>query len=611
LARVFFEHCLLRELTPILDREMPEPTRLAFFIQEYVNRLGQLTGETGIVGLEFVIEQLLGLALKADYGDEMGRRKMQQLLRQCIPLPLSDSIIRLMIEVLRVLLPQESEFSDILLDSISDVHDSIEEDEPDEAEASFHSACSVASSETHADASNATLNGLDRDSTPAPSPLPRTTQLSFGDSSNLSRSELKSKEVLVNLKCLHIAQCMLENVQGNLCANSQLVTLLHSLIIPAVRSHDAPIRERGLHCLGLCCLLDGDLSDENLPLFMHCFENGHEELQIEALHIVCDILMSHGVSAIASLNGDGGSGYGAKKITKVFQQGLASEVDSVQAEACTAICKLVLAGLLKGGDILRVLLLCFYDIDLDPGSPVKQILSYFLPVYGLSRAENRVEMQAVVVPVLRKLILLYEDCDIQGLPTLTQICSQLAEWTDGRRSFSAKNGGSDDSKAHALLAISLLQRLAEAPREEKKLLCSMLNKLHVSPLTDPALLRSICDEGSDLKVVDPVARNALQKFLKAAADLLEDYETLLAETGTPAVVPVGDGAREDLNFNDGRRTGDTPRSGGSQASLDSIREQTTSKGDSTSTPGVGEEARGRDEEQLDEDSDSVSSDSDD
>lgn len=35
-----------------------------------------------------------------------------------------------------------------------------------------------------------------------------------------------------------------------------LVTMLNNLVVPAVRSHEAPIRERGLECLGLCCLLD-------------------------------------------------------------------------------------------------------------------------------------------------------------------------------------------------------------------------------------------------------------------------------------------------------------------------------------------------------------------
>src|SRR5690606_40537142 len=63
-------------------------------------------------------------------------------------------------------------------------------------------------------------------------------------------------ELSIHLKCLFIAQCMLENVQGELMQNTHLVTMLNGLVVPAVRSHDASIREIGLRCLGLSCLLD-------------------------------------------------------------------------------------------------------------------------------------------------------------------------------------------------------------------------------------------------------------------------------------------------------------------------------------------------------------------
>jgi condensin complex subunit 3 len=79
------------------------------------------------------------------------------------------------------------------------------------------------------------------------------------DDKPFNKEEAKAKvlrEIVVNMKCLHIALCMLQNVEGNLQANMNLVTMLNNLVVPAVRSHEAPIRERGLECLGLCCLLD-------------------------------------------------------------------------------------------------------------------------------------------------------------------------------------------------------------------------------------------------------------------------------------------------------------------------------------------------------------------
>ncbi|KAK9248714.1 nuclear condensing complex subunit [Lipomyces tetrasporus] len=49
---------------------------------------------------------------------------------------------------------------------------------------------------------------------------------------------------------------MLENLEGALKNNLTLMSMLEDLIIPSIRSHEAPVRERGLRCLGLCCLLD-------------------------------------------------------------------------------------------------------------------------------------------------------------------------------------------------------------------------------------------------------------------------------------------------------------------------------------------------------------------
>jgi len=67
--------------------------------------------------------------------------------------------------------------------------------------------------------------------------------------------ERQTREVLVHSKCLHIAQCTLENVHCDLESNSHLTSILNTLIIPAVQAHQAILRERGVICLGLAALL--------------------------------------------------------------------------------------------------------------------------------------------------------------------------------------------------------------------------------------------------------------------------------------------------------------------------------------------------------------------
>ena len=250
LARSFNDYCRQqhdRKHESLVEEKMPEVTALAFFIQKYTNHLveclqrnhgsyeGDEEGDT--VEQEFIIEQLLHIAKTLDYSDEVGRRKMFALLRETLAIAeLPDEITKLCVDVLRDVCGMEAagerEFCGIVLEAVAEVHDAIAVDEPgaDTKDESYHSAHSEIS-----------------DSAP----------VNAGVSQSADDDEAKAvKEIMINMKCLHIAQCMLQNIEGHLQQNVHLVTMLNNLVIPAVRSHEAPIRERGLLCLGLCCLLD-------------------------------------------------------------------------------------------------------------------------------------------------------------------------------------------------------------------------------------------------------------------------------------------------------------------------------------------------------------------
>ena len=250
LARSFNDYCRQHphgKHGNLVEDKMPEVTKLAFFLQIYTNKLveclrpfqgrygkddGEDTGEQ-----EFIIEQLLHIAKSLDYSDEVGRRKMFALLRETLAIAeLPDEITKLSVEVLRnicgIEAAGEREFCGVVLEAVAEIHDAIAADEPvaDDEDESFHSARSEIS---HRMPTNA-----------------KTSRSAEGD-------ETKAiEEIVINMKCLHIAQCMLQNVDGNLQQSVNLVTMLNNLVVPAVRSHEAPIRERGLLCLGLCCLLD-------------------------------------------------------------------------------------------------------------------------------------------------------------------------------------------------------------------------------------------------------------------------------------------------------------------------------------------------------------------
>ena len=253
MARSFNDFCRQRDEgknESLMEEKMPEVTEIAFFLQRHMNGLVDILknsaeneGQEDPVEQEFIVEQLLQIAKTADYRDEVGRRKMFSLLRETLAIAeLPDDITKQVVDVLReVCGPDaagERELCSIVLEAVAEVHDTISMDEPmrENQDESFHSARSEIS-----------------DTTPTKNNEVRMVQEKDVTEEDENRA---IREIMVNMKCLHIAQCMLQNVEGNLQQNLHLVTTLNSLVVPAVRSHEAPIRERGLLCLGLCCLLD-------------------------------------------------------------------------------------------------------------------------------------------------------------------------------------------------------------------------------------------------------------------------------------------------------------------------------------------------------------------
>ena len=293
MARTFISFCQSDPDQGIkAEDKMPEVTRVGFYIQKYLNALLEAIRsnneeggtEEDLADQEFIVEQLLHIAHQLDYTDEIGRRKMFTLLRNAISVAeLPEEITRLAVEALRLVCNSdaagEREFTSVVLEAVAEVHDTIlppTEDLPENDDDSFVSARSEVS-----------------DQSPSAPKRKKGPQLSPEE-----EEQRAVKEIMVNMKCLHIAQCMLQNVTGNLQSNVHLESMLNNLVIPAVRSYEIPVRERGVLCLGLCCMLEPKLAEENTPVFIHCLNRGNEGLQAMAVQILCDVLLSRRPSKV-------------------------------------------------------------------------------------------------------------------------------------------------------------------------------------------------------------------------------------------------------------------------------------------------------------------------
>ncbi|KAF2153187.1 ARM repeat-containing protein [Myriangium duriaei CBS 260.36] len=576
-ARTFNEFCRdtsktkdAREsskLMDMLEQKMPEVTRFGFLLEMEIKKLvevvkaaasggpdgdGDEEAEEESVSREFVVEQMLTMAATFDYSDEVGRRKMFGLLRDAIAMPeLPEEATRLVAEVLRLVCGDDSqgkgerEFCGVILEAIAEVHDTImgddEKKDEEDGDESFHSARSELSS-----GSGRTKKKPAKDA---------DGDMSMDDEVDEDKA---IREIMVNMKCLHIAQCMLQNVQCDLEENAHLVTMLNNLVVPAVRSQEAPIRERGLVCLGLCCLLGKNLAQENLSLFLHCFAKGHPELQTIALQIITDILTTHpsllapapSASEIdatsASVAGQAVSPL-LKPVLKAFSKALKSESPEVQSTGATALSKLMLSQLITDADILKQLVITFFDPETSANAGLRQALSYFLPVYCHSRYENAARMVQVSAGVINRLGTLREafvedeDAMEDEMVTTGFVGGLLVDWTDPRKIISPKEQGYlagkevedkvEDGQAstHMLMAEAVLERMVtgQTSKDERKALFSMLNKLHLtSSNQNPELIRTVLEliaEATETRLAtDATSRNVLTKLQTTLLKLIHD-----------------------------------------------------------------------------------------
>lgn len=485
-------------LLSLLEEKLPEVTKFAFYLERCANTLvdslktleahAQESSESEeqdpdpdrdaaaaaavaeeeelILEHEFITEQLLHVAHRLDFSDEIGRRKMFALLREMLAVPeLPDGIRKLVVEGLKATTGDdaagERDFCGVVVETIAELHDALNpavegEGEGDRSaldgeEESFHSAHSALSAQQPSESNRSASNRKPSTTTP-PDPM---------------------RILLLNLACLSIAQTTLTLLLHPPASNAHLSSLQQTLILPAVRSYDAPVREQGLICLGLCCLLDQPLARENLPLFQHCFLKGSEALQCRALEVLTDVLLAWQVGGGAGTTGTGlfasepdlagGGGAAAERqlvaeepagpserdLLKLYAKALRSaEKPTLQATAATSLAKLLLAQAIPSSSSptfnttnnpasthsdpptataaasasedavssLLHLLLKTYFLPSTPSNPaLLQCLSYLLPVYAHSSATNQARLAAVGVPVLKALWAMREERDLDAV----------------------------------------------------------------------------------------------------------------------------------------------------------------------------------------------------
>ncbi|KAF7365576.1 hypothetical protein MVEN_00431000 [Mycena venus] len=583
LARAFVEHSLGEEREDRLESAgLPVVTAFAFHVQEAYNALLQAIegaevatraaeergaeeeeaeadeAEEELAKREVVQSELLRMAVKLDYGDEIGRRKIYAVMRDMLAHPqLPPGLIERCLDVLKEIMPSERELVRVVVEIIMDLREGDAEPEPE----------------------------MDHDMTQSTIRTQSTLRRERSLRRAKERDEMTPEEALqadlTDMRCLALVVGMLERVHGNLEENSTLEGILADLIIPAVRRKELGIREKGLVALGLCCLIakvlllpcyvvvtdatpPQSIAIKSLQLFLSQIQTAPAQLKVKLLQIVFDLMVVYGQGE--QLWGRVEDG---QAILAFLADTLeAEETPAVQAVLCEGLAKLLLAGLAddpKGAFVLKTLLLAYVSPFTAGNAELRQCLAYFFGMYCYASADNQSRVRQVFMPAFDEVTRMHDELgEDQTMVTPQQFGLLVVDWTDARKA--AETAAKSARRVHADLAVDILVALYDSDRrsEDQEVLCTLFSHLHLEGPLEPPLLVKLSVLLQHIQTQcpfdDPTLDKAVGRFksrfnTEFEADLAEvDW----AEWGTEEMREVYDYIGIDVPDYDGRNRAGTP-----------------------------------------------------
>jgi condensin complex subunit 3 len=238
--------------------------------------------------------------------------------------------------------------------------------------------------------------------------------------------------------------------------NSTLEGVLGELIVPAVKRKELILREKGLVCLGLCCLIARRMALNSFQLFLSQVQTAPEVLKLRVLQVVFDVLMVHEGDFLANASVGGG------RVIEFLLQVLGNEEsDKVQALICAGFAKLMLSGMITDERVLSSLALIYLSPDTAENQELRQCLSYFFPAYSYSSPTHQRLMQEIFLPVLDQLSKARRELDEgQEMVSSAQVCAMFVDWTDPQKAINIEAlGQTADQMIHMDMAAAILRTL--------------------------------------------------------------------------------------------------------------------------------------------------------
>ncbi|KAI9592721.1 nuclear condensing complex subunit [Syncephalis fuscata] len=502
--RVYLEYCQKKD-PDRFEALLPNITAHTLQIQRYSRRMAEAEerGEEDEVDTyEFITVQLITIAKHLDYADEMGRRKMFGLLRDLLLLPsVDEQTITLVLSVLRKLTVNDRDFARVIVEVISEIRGAAE-DETEEED-----------------------NAIER-----------------------------------QLQCLSIARGALETLQ-DLDEQSPMEAVLGEVIHPAVQSTVPDIRESGIKCLGLYCILDQTQAVDFMPLFIHGVRHGHAEMQLTSLRMVFDLIMIYGMDAMTEKLSN------KSDIFSLISDCSEHSDHSMQAVAVEGVSKLLLTGVLTDVETLQSLILLYFHPSTYGNNELRQCLSYFFQIFCYAKSQNQQSLRQVAIQCLLILIQVHDDLDatlLYAMITPLQIGQQLIDWMNPVKVIRSSTKGEQPPVAMTIFgefAIDLLSTALQESQANCKILVQLANKLTIDDTTSREVLAQLVTQIKRLqesnRVSDAATRRTLEKLYTTTIKLLPAGVQGSAVSSDTEEAPVVD--ELDALLNDSESEPDTQR----------------------------------------------------
>ena len=530
LLRCFYIHCLNNELTEIIEMNFPEAAKLANNLSLYIKKRfhEDLLSKSDKHHLDFIIEQLLIIANKYDFSDEIGRRSMLTVVRNMLSITaLSKPLIKIGLEVLKSLSINERDFVSMSIEIINDIRD--DDIELQEREEQKNASRDRGDDDDKEDDDDAAFEEF-RSS---------VENLVDGKCSTIEEDSIQhlSNEKEVNpetmLICLTRSSYMLELVEQTLEQNILITSLIDTLITPAVRNTEPKIRELGVRNLGLCCLLDIQLATENMYILGMCVSKGNADLKNIALKSIVDIFSVHGSVVV-----DGEGMVDSISLHKIFYKVLKNnDLPECQVTAAEGLCKLYLADVFTDDDLFETLVLSYFTPMNSSNEGLIQAFAFCIPVYCFSHINHQQRMTRIAADVLLRLCVLwdemqtneeYEDSS-ESMLKPNVIFQQLIDWTDPRKIVGQTNLASKiDIQLNFLTDV--LQLFSKFEKKAiKKMILLNINAFYITAEYDLTKLREILEHVEDIienETIDNMTIKILDKFKATLRDAVDEAEEI-------------------------------------------------------------------------------------